>query len=170
MGSMPCCSAALRWLSNSLRANRPPWTRGCSVFKRPSIISGNPVRSSMARTVNPAASKARAVPPVETSSTPRSASAVAKGTMSVLSLTDRRARRTATKSVGFCTVQIVVSFVWSGQPHRTFQRKPPVVRWFAETGPLQPELLQSRGHLFDGPPGGQHLRHREAAMCGRRER
>ena len=50
----------------------PPWTAGCSVFTRPSIISGKPVRSVTSRTGRPASASALRVPPVETSSTPRS--------------------------------------------------------------------------------------------------
>ncbi len=62
----PCARATSR------RASRPPWTRGCSVLTRPSIISGKPVRSSIGRTGTPASASALAVPPVETISTPNS--------------------------------------------------------------------------------------------------
>ena len=74
-------------------ASSPPCTRGCSVFTRPSIISGNPVNSETSITAKPAALSAAAVPPVETISTPRSLRAVAKETSPVLSDTERSARR-----------------------------------------------------------------------------
>ena len=45
--SMPCSAAWAMWASLSRLASRPPCTRGCSVFTRPSIISGNCVTSSM---------------------------------------------------------------------------------------------------------------------------
>src|SRR5439155_443445 len=66
---------------------------GCS---RPSSIWGNRVRSATSRTGSPAAPSAGAVPPVDTSSTPRAASPRASSTIPVLSATDRRARRTST--------------------------------------------------------------------------
>src|SRR5579875_2884654 len=56
------------------------------------MISGNPVRSSIARTGMPASDSAAAVPPVETISIPRSARPRANSTMPVLSETDRSAR------------------------------------------------------------------------------
>ena len=52
-------------------ASNPPCTRGCSVFTRPSIISGKPVNSETSATARPAAFSAAAVPPVETISMPR---------------------------------------------------------------------------------------------------
>ena len=58
------CSALPRIASN------PPCTRGCSVFTRPSIISGKPVNSETSATARPAAFSAAAVPPVETISMP----------------------------------------------------------------------------------------------------
>jgi hypothetical protein len=61
---------------------------------RPSSISGKPVRSEMSRTERPASRRARAVPPVDTSSTPRPESCFANGTRPVLSVTLRSARRT----------------------------------------------------------------------------
>ena len=54
---------------------QPAMDLGWSVLTRPSIISGKPVKSEMSRTSRPASRKARAVPPVETSSTPCRASA-----------------------------------------------------------------------------------------------
>src|SRR3954470_7981578 len=66
------------------------------------MISGKPVKSSMARTSMPASVSAVAVPPVETISTPSSASPRAKSTMPRLSETDSSARwmRTAPGAVG----------------------------------------------------------------------
>ena len=90
---MPCSSAAAICAGTSRRASSPPWTRGCSVLTRPSIISGKPVRSSIGRTGTPASESALAVPPVETISTPNSsASARQNSTTPVLSVTDTRAR------------------------------------------------------------------------------
>ena len=60
------------------------------------MISGKPVKSSIARTARPASWSSRAVPPVETSSTPSSARPRAKSTTPVLSDTESRARRTWT--------------------------------------------------------------------------
>src|ERR687887_965225 len=60
------------------------------------MISGNPVRSVIERTSRPASSSARAVPPVETSSTPSSARPRAKSTIPALSETEMSARRTLT--------------------------------------------------------------------------
>src|SRR5512139_1371564 len=70
----------------------PPWTLGCSVFTRPSSISGKPVYSLTSITARPASRSALAVPPVESSSTPAPASARAKSTRPVLSETESRAR------------------------------------------------------------------------------
>src|SRR3954469_24562013 len=65
------------------------------------MISGKPVKSSIARTSRPASLSAAAVPPVETISTPSSASPRAKSTIPRLSETDSRARwmRTAPGAV-----------------------------------------------------------------------
>src|SRR3954454_3869473 len=70
----------------------PAKIAGCRVLTRPSIISGNPVTSDTFRTGMPAAAIARAVPPVDTSSTPRPASPRAKASRPVLSETLRIAR------------------------------------------------------------------------------
>ena len=43
IGSMPCC--AMTASSVPRRPSRPPWIFGCSVFTRPSMISGKPVTS-----------------------------------------------------------------------------------------------------------------------------
>ena len=56
----------------------PPWTRGWSVFTRPSSISGKPVTAATSVTGRPASRSARAVPPVETSSKPRATRPAAK--------------------------------------------------------------------------------------------
>src|SRR6185369_13080199 len=60
------------------------------------MISGKFVRLEIVRTSSPPSSSARAVPPVETSSTPSSASPRAKSTIPSLSETEIRARRTLT--------------------------------------------------------------------------
>src|SRR4051794_40112914 len=66
------------------------------------MISGKPVKSLIARTVIPASSSSRAVPPVETISMPSSASPCAKSTRPVLSETDSSARLIST-SPGWVT-------------------------------------------------------------------
>jgi hypothetical protein len=60
------------------------------------MISGKPVNSSIERTSSPAAVSSRAVPPVETSSTPSAARPCAKSTIPRLSETDSSALRTRT--------------------------------------------------------------------------
>src|SRR5215204_3950592 len=74
----------------------PPWIFGCSVLTRPSIISGKPVTSETFTTGSPASAKAFAVPPVETNSKPRAASALPNGIRPDLSETLRIARRIGT--------------------------------------------------------------------------
>src|SRR4051812_16958107 len=66
------------------------------------MISGKPVKSSMARTLRPASVSAVAVPPVDTISTPSSLSPRAKSTIPRLSETDSSARwmRTVPGAVG----------------------------------------------------------------------
>src|SRR5664280_480048 len=73
-------------------ASSPPCTFGCRVLTRPSIISGKPVSAATSMTSRPASFSALAVPPVDTSSTPKPASAVAKSMRPVLSDTDSKAR------------------------------------------------------------------------------
>src|SRR3954451_13845392 len=70
----------------------PPWILGCSVLTRPSIISGNPVTSDTLVTGNPPSARRFAVPPAETSWTPRSTRPRAKAISPVLSETLRIAR------------------------------------------------------------------------------
>ena len=90
---MPCSAACAMWSALSRFASRPPWTIGCSVFTRPSIISGKFVTSSMGVTGTPASAMARAVPPVEMISAPNSSDrARANSTTPVLSVTDIRTR------------------------------------------------------------------------------
>src|SRR5947209_8806670 len=98
---MPCAYIAA-WCSGLSRmASRPPWTFGCSVFTRPSIISGKPVRSEISRTLAPSARSFAAVPPVETISTPCVASPAASSSRPLLSDSEISARRTGTRSVMF---------------------------------------------------------------------
>src|SRR5579863_1017042 len=70
----------------------PPCTAGCSVLTRPSIISGYPVNSPTSSALSPASVSVLRVPPVETSSTPKPASAPANSTTPDLSETEMRAR------------------------------------------------------------------------------
>ena len=60
------------------------------------MISGKPVTSETSRTGRPASRNAFAVPPVDSSSTLRAASARASSTRPVLSETDSSARRMVT--------------------------------------------------------------------------
>ena len=69
---MPCVSRSARCDSLPRSARIPPWIFGCSVTTRWSSISGEPVTSSTVVTGSPASAIARAVPPLETSSTPSS--------------------------------------------------------------------------------------------------
>src|SRR5438309_11807056 len=73
---------------------------GCSVFTRPSMISGNPVTSTTSATGNPASRSVFAVPPVEIRVTLRSASARANSTSPVLSETEISARRIGRSVIG----------------------------------------------------------------------
>src|SRR5437016_594390 len=82
------CSATCFMCSEFPRmASRRSAISGFSVFTRPSRISGNRVRSETSRTGIPFEARRRAVPPVETISTLRSASARANSTIPVLSYT-----------------------------------------------------------------------------------
>src|SRR3954451_23418270 len=97
---MPWASMAA-WCSGFARTPRsPPWTAGCKVLTRPSIISGNFVRSEISCTGSPASASALCVPPVETRAIPRSLKPRAKSTRPVLSDTERSARVTGFRSLG----------------------------------------------------------------------
>ena len=65
--SMPAFAACARCSGLSRRHSRPPWIFGCSVFTRPSIISGKPVCWLTSVTGSPRSARSRAVPPVERS-------------------------------------------------------------------------------------------------------
>src|SRR5438552_6889534 len=88
---MPCSCSAAMCAGTSRRASRPPWIFGCSVFTRPSSISGNPVWSATSVTGRPASASSFAVPPVNSSSTPSPCSSRANSRTPVLSETERRA-------------------------------------------------------------------------------
>src|SRR6185503_14187548 len=96
---MSCSAIAAECSGLSRTASNPPCTFGWRVFTRPSIISGKPVRSETSRTVPPLSRSFAAVPPVETSSTPRSTSAFTSVSRPALSETESSARRTGTRSV-----------------------------------------------------------------------
>src|SRR5450755_501905 len=93
---MSCSSAALMCEASSRTASSPAYSFGCSVLTRPPMISGNPVKSEIARSGTPASLSALAVPPVETISIPSSTSPRANSTTPVLSDTDSSARETRT--------------------------------------------------------------------------
>src|SRR6185312_3086484 len=92
MGSISC--SAMTASSTPRRPRSPPWIFGCSVLTRPPMISGKPVWAETSRTGTPLAASSFAVPPVESISMLRFASARASSTMPVLSDTERSARRT----------------------------------------------------------------------------
>src|SRR5688572_157767 len=96
---MPCSFMAFRWSSRSRRARIPPWTFGCRVFTRPSIISGKPVYSPTSVTTIPFSLRSWAVPPVDRIWTPWESSALANSTTPVLSETLISARRILTRSL-----------------------------------------------------------------------
>src|SRR5262249_3981499 len=75
-------------------ARMPPWMAGCSVFTRPSIISGKPVTRSTGVTGTPCWASSAAVPPVERISTSCRTSPRANSTTPLLSETLIKARRT----------------------------------------------------------------------------
>src|SRR5579875_447387 len=93
IGAIPCAASAALCSARSRCASRPAWIAGCSVLTRPSSSSGKPVTAATSVTGRPAAASARAVPPVESSTTPRAARAAANGTSPLLSLTESSARR-----------------------------------------------------------------------------
>ena len=67
----PCSAIAARARARSRRASSAPWIAGCSVFTRPSSISGKPVTSSTVMTGDARRLRSvAAVPPVETISQP----------------------------------------------------------------------------------------------------
>ena len=92
MVSIPCFAIASMCDASSRFANIPPCTPGCSVFTRPSSISGNPVTASTLVTAVPLASIAFALPPVDTISYPNPASPLASSFIWLLSLTLTSAR------------------------------------------------------------------------------
>ena len=93
IGSIPCPSTAATCSAFPRICRMPPCTLGCSVFTRPSSISGKLVSPLISRTASPASRSAFAVPPVETSSTLCFASARANSTSPALSVTLSSARR-----------------------------------------------------------------------------
>src|SRR6185295_3646198 len=93
MVAMPCCFSAAMCAGTSRRASRPPWILGCSVFTRPSSISGKPVWSATSVTGRPASASSLAVPPVDSSRTPSPCSSRASSRTPVLSETERSAVR-----------------------------------------------------------------------------
>src|SRR5436190_1429378 len=121
--------------------------RGLRVFTRPSRISGKPVYSSIARMSMPWSRSSRAVPPVDTISTPSSASPRAKSTSPRLSDTVRSARRTCTS------------------PGRTIAALPPSVVAIRPLDlPLDEDLPPAGGVELHLPAREQAYRLRQQAM------
>src|SRR5688572_3353122 len=112
IGSMPCS----RMTASSVpgRPSRAPCTFGCSVFTRPSMISGKPVSDDTSVTASPAPAIARAVPPVETSAKPRPASSRASSTMPVLSETESNARRAFGRVISSGSESVLAQFLAQG--------------------------------------------------------
>src|SRR5271166_5759094 len=102
----------------SRRARMPPWMRGCSVLTRPSRISGKPVNSPTALTLNPSCSKDALVPPVESRSTPCRISAAARAASPSLSATPNSAREIFTSLMTKSTSPINS---WHPPAHRAEQ-------------------------------------------------
>ena len=100
-GAIPSCASCAPWAGWRRSASSPACTLGCSVFTRPSSVSGNPVSCSTRVTGAPAASIAAAVDPVETISTPASCSARASSGNPVLSYTLTSARRIGRRLMGW---------------------------------------------------------------------
>eukprot|EP01136_Pigoraptor_vietnamica_P010839 Opistho-1_new@48974 len=98
---MPCLANAAMCSGRSRRASRPPCTMGCSVFTRPSSISGKPVSSAASVTGRPWSASSLAVPPVEMSLMPRPCRACANSTMPVLSETEMSAFMAVCREVLF---------------------------------------------------------------------
>ena len=90
---MPAARSVSRWSARRRSARSPAWTRGWSVLTRPSSISGKPVTAETSVTGSPASRRARAVPPVLTSSQPRTTRPRPSSTRPVLSWTESSARR-----------------------------------------------------------------------------
>ena len=88
MVPMPCSASAAMCAGTSRRASRPPCTLGCSVFTRPSSISGNCVTSATSVTGRPASCSSLAVPPVDSRLKPSATSAAANSATPVLSETE----------------------------------------------------------------------------------
>src|SRR4051794_7290758 len=82
------------------------------------MISGKPVRSVTERTSSPPSESARAVPPVEISSTPSSARPRAKSTTPRLSETEMSARRTLTSPGAIGSVAVRSAIVGNIDPAR----------------------------------------------------
>src|ERR1051325_8775952 len=89
---MPAPRIAAVWAGSSRRASSPPWILGCSVFTRPSSISGKPVCAETSVTGTPSFDRSCAVPPVERSCTPSAASPRPSSTKPDLSETLSSAR------------------------------------------------------------------------------
>ena len=98
IGPILWVAMASAWSAASRTPSRPPWTTGCRVLTRPSIISGKPVRSATSFTGRPKPAMAARVPPVETSSTPSPCRVRAASSSPVLSLSEISARFGATRS------------------------------------------------------------------------
>src|SRR5690606_36154052 len=114
---MPCSASTAS--STPGRASKPAWTAGCSVFPRPSMISGNAVIRSTSVTLMPASRKTAAVPPVETISKESSVSDRANSAMPCLSETLRSARRfvlIAPLAASFAREIVALEFLAEGAP------------------------------------------------------
>src|SRR5215217_2781978 len=91
IGSILCSASCATWSASERRARMPPWMRGCSVFTRPSRISGEPVCSETCTAGTPLSFRCLSVPPVLRMRQPSLCRPCAKGSRPVLSETEMRA-------------------------------------------------------------------------------
>ena len=94
MAAMPWAAMAAACSALSRIASRPPWTFGCRVLTRPSIISGKPVSSATSLTARPASASALRGAAGGDQLDAVAGQERAKSISPVLSDTDRRARDT----------------------------------------------------------------------------
>src|SRR5690349_11011515 len=153
MARMPCFSIAARCSGRSRRARMPPWTPGWSVFTRPSIISGKPVTSETSRTGTSARRRRSAVPPVDTTSTPRAASPRAKSTTPRFSYTLTSARFTF--AMGPPSVFATSLRALSAQPPAQFRLEESVD--LAVQHPVGVGGLEARPLVLHQPVGVEHV-------------
>src|SRR3954452_8955601 len=153
--SIPCSFSVATGSGLSRTASTPAAVFGLIVFTRPSGISGKPVTSSMARVSTPASAKCRAVPPVETISTPSSRRQRANSAMPVLSDTVISARLTRTSpGAEISTSETVRTSLIDGHPtwiRGVHSHLPPGYQTHRSRQQLVLDLLDPLLHDGEGP-------------------